>query len=251
MAEDTGIESSGEELEGAEGANEREEAFAQKLNQQQAQITKTQALAELLADPDLAAVYSAKQRGQRIKVVPDNGADPSQPQRLQQPEPEVEPNWEELDNKQLVQHMGKQLIRAQKELTMQAMQPVLQKLQQFDQYVQKQEANSVGSEITQLRSQYKDFDLYAPAMMKLTDQHPTLGPKQLYALAKAEQGEIPDPRQRQLETERPTHTSARPQAKRKAPLPQGRAGIRQALAEAAKRVDYNAIMNGGDEEVEE
>ena len=67
-------------------------------------------------------------------------------------------------------------------------------------------------------------------MGRLSRENPNLSIRKLYVLARLEKN---DSQPRKVETERPTSTSARPPRKdRDKPLPPGRAGFKQMMAEA-------------------
>lgn len=241
-----------DDLEEPAGEETKEAKFAKRLQEQQQQtdkgVLRAQITAELLSDPEMAAVYHAKRNGQQVRVV---AGQQQQQQQQQEQRPQVkEPeDYEELSKKDLASHILSQVGTQFESAFQKAMGPILQKFKQVDQFVGEQTQKGITSEIVGLKQQYgEEFDLLGPEMMTLTDKYPDVSATDLFFLAKGKMGASGRrTNDREFESERPNSSlDAPPRQQRRKPFPPGRGGIKAAIAAATGRVNLNGIMGGGD-----
>jgi len=217
---------------------DKEDKIAKVLTQLQANQTENIGLAKLLADPDVRAVLDAKQQGKKLKLVSAEEASP-------QVEKIEEPDWESVDNKGMADYILKSVANMTKnmvtstasEMIQEQLKPLMGRLNAVDGYVVETQKNTIQQQIKDMRAQFKDFDEFQKDMLELNQVAPGLSLKELYQVAKnRKQGFEETPSN--IRTERPTN-QPRPSVRvaRKTPLPNGRGGFDQSLAEALENLE--------------
>lgn len=239
--------------EGNDAAKQQAETEMQrKLGESNEKLAAAQVYAQLMRDPDFAAVAQAKAAGKKIKVEIDNGQVASLADRFApKPEAGATVNYEKMTNEELAKHGLHQTATMVEAMLNEKLQPLVDSLQGVAKTTQKQENERARAEIEQTRQEFADFDTHRTRMMELAAEFPTAKAEQLYVLAKTEKGEA-IVRKRSLQSERPSSIVGRPSSHstRKTPLPIGKLGMQQLLAEAGEKLRTSGILNGleGDED---
>jgi hypothetical protein len=193
---------------------------------------EAKALARMALDPEMRAILEARQRGEKVKIVPQNAP----VEEVKAPETI---DYDQLTNTQLMQKLPDVLSGSFKKLMQDAVTPLLEKIQRLEGASQHVLADKVSREIQDAERTFPDLAQYKADMAQLNQTHQGLSVKQLYALAKFNKtGGVE--LQRPTQTEKPNNSSARPSAaaQRKSPLPSGNKGFRQLLDEALSNKDF-------------
>lgn len=189
------------QLQNVQKSSQRLEQMLQTNVKEQAQ---SEILAQLMSDPDFAALFRAKQSGQKVKIGPadeltNNGDTPA------------EPSAEDLDvsdGKNLKNFIVKTMRNVTSQIVRESLQPVIEKVQQTERFVRSQQQATAKTTIEATAKEFPDFWDYKEEMVRLNQENPNLTPRQLYTLAKIEKGQQPE-RDLSLEQERPSSNAAR------------------------------------------
>jgi hypothetical protein len=203
-----------------------EAALQQKFTAANEQVVRARVLAEMMGDPDFAAVARAKAAGQKFVVQVDG-------QQGQQAEADPDLTEEDLSNPtKLKGFLLKSLDGIVKNAFKQQMEP---KFQAIDQFIGNQQTRDAQSQVAQARQEFPDFDSYLTEMQQLNLKHPTMDAKELYHLARSQKGLAPVNPSRAA-SERPSSSIARPQGVgRQLQQQQKPLGLRAALRSAAEQ----------------
>jgi hypothetical protein len=194
--------------------------------QAQQGVNENRVLAELLSDPDIAAVIKARRAGQQIQI---------QPRVAQAPAVE-ELAADETDPRKIADHMGRTLLSKIESVIDQKLAPRDQQIQSVLGILQQEGASRADAEVKKLSESQEDFEQMRPLMKQINQEIGGKGVSipELYALAKLRSG-MPLTRDTSTDTERPTMPAAPnggPLGKKFAP---GVVGQRQMLDEALSR----------------
>ena len=106
------------------------------------------------------------------------------PDALRPPPPaETPPDYDSMTQSELAAHITGSVLKAVEATITQALQPVMERV---DQTQQSHFKTTVESEMRELSASNKDFADWKPEMVALAKAHPTLGLAQLYKLARAD-----------------------------------------------------------------
>lgn len=207
-----------------------------KLEQTLSQVVErgnqNQLMTQLMQDPDYAALMQAKAQGRPVRVMLDEP---------QQPKPEPLPKFEEMTEAERGTYFLEQIDKRAEAKAKQQLQPLQQQVQQLQGYAQNEGQRQAVQQIQAVQQKYADFGDVLPKMKEIVQQGivgPSATAEQTYLIASQLLGRTPKFVQ-QVQQERPTHSAARPplQDLRKQPLPPGRSGFNQLLAESLARLD--------------
>jgi hypothetical protein len=98
------------------------------------------------------------------------------------PEPPPPPNFDEMTNAEIVAHVTGSVTQQMQEAIAAALKPLTDQLAGLHQAVM---TNSVTGDMKELRAQHKDFSDWKQEMIGLAQQHPSLGLRDVYLLARA------------------------------------------------------------------
>lgn len=105
------------------------------------------------------------------------------PDALRPPPPaETPPDYESMTQSELAAHITGSVLKAVEQTITQALQPVIERV---DQTQQSHFKSTVEAEMSKLTADHKDFADWKPQMVELAKQHGTLGLADLYQLARA------------------------------------------------------------------
>lgn len=178
---------------GGEGAPTIDPKILQQITQRASQQTRDSLMAQLMQDPDIAAVFKAKTEKRRIKVIDD------QPQPLDGggagpagagAGADDEPNFDEMSNKQLFGHMVKQMKPLMQGILKSTVEPLLAEINELKGKAAGYEQKTVNDAVNAFRSRTPDFDSYGEQILELSRQKPDLDVEELYALAKYKAGQF-------------------------------------------------------------
>jgi hypothetical protein len=99
------------------------------------------------------------------------------------PEPLAPPNFEEMTNSELASHMLGTVSDMVEQAINKAMAPIMD---QFGNLQRTVATNAVGQEMKELMTAHKDFKDWKGEMMELATQHPSLGFRDVYLLARSQ-----------------------------------------------------------------
>lgn len=173
-------------------------------------LEQQQALNQLLADPEVAAVLKARQEGRKVSIV-----DAKDEEGETAPEPEEDP-LKDLP----ADDPKKELLTSILGLIDKKLSPILRKIetaeQTFGQRLENVEGVSdtikkreVDDQIRAAKAKYKDLPQYSAKMMELVKAHPTLNVEQLYLIAKQTAGKLRLAAEPTTFSERPTQQPPR------------------------------------------
>lgn len=218
------VEKTEEELK--EEKEKKEADMTAKLSKMEAKVEDSSVLAKILADPDVRMLLEAKQKGEKVKVVEDK------PKKMNYAPPE---DYEELSNKQLAEHILKQVGNTLDTSLASKLEPLINSIKNFEGYVGNIEAKTVSQQIDGAKKKFSDFNDYIPEMRELNKLNPSLNVEELYMIAKRRKV---GPEAQNTESEKPTSSSTKiAEKQRKIPLPKGRAGFDQLLKESLDGLD--------------
>lgn len=180
--------------------------LSQQVQLLQEQVQQNSVLNQLMQDPQIRAYVNAKMAGQDAQLV-------GQQQAQTEPEEEEPVDLETMNNTELFGHVTKKMTKTIAGLIDEKLRPLQDMAQGLQRSQQEQVAGQVQGTIAELRKKYPDFDRFRKQMVLLNNQvSGTLGPEDLYRLAKSQAGFNDPSRQANVrtETERPVSTSAAP-----------------------------------------
>jgi len=206
---------------------EIEKRIAERLGRQMDEklSTNNSGLANLMADPQIRQILEARQKGENVELRVGNTIPPV----------EEEPDWDNLNNKDLVKELVKRLPRVIEQHLDKRVTPLDSELKGLKGYIESQEESKAKQQIDALKQKYPDFDAMKPQMASVLKDNPNLSFEELYVITKARSSGAPlTPTTTNTASERPTSETARSprSSKRKTPLAQGRKGWDQMLDEA-------------------
>lgn len=224
----------------ANGETPQESSMAEKLARLQSEVkSETSAssqLAKLVSDPDIRALLEAKQAGKKVKIT-----DAEEAPKFQIPEddkaPAEEVDWEELTRAQLVEHAEKRAMQK----AVKILAPLIEKeigsiketLKPIQDSVTASQRTQVSSAIEDARKKFPDWDKYKEKMLTIHNQvGGTLGPVELYLLAKHQDGSLL--RDTGTDSEKPDAFGV-PELKKPSGKYRGHGGIERLLTEAIER----------------
>jgi len=170
---------------------------------------RSQVVREMMGDPEFAELLRARADKRKVKIVdldasngnkpgfidPDAGTDDSS---------EQEPNWDEMNNRQLMGHMLKTVKPVLQGAINSVVQPLVQKIQSLEGYAKGHEEQQIAQQVSAFKAKTQDFDSYAEQMAQLAGSNPSLNVEQLYVLAKHSAGQLV-PKARLAASEQPTY----------------------------------------------
>lgn len=193
------------------------------------------ALASLVGDVDVRAVVEAKQKGVGVKVLSledfQKLSQPPQTQNQQAQDKEID--WDSLSNRDLAEAVLARVPDVTRKAVETALKPISDQLSAVGGHVISDARQKMEAEVKKLGDEYPDFKDHVKEMLDLSKQvGNTLGPRELYFLAKARKGEVPSAKSPRPESERPSSVfGTTTRQVRKEPLPRGKKGFTQALRE--------------------
>lgn len=213
------------------------------------QVQQNKGLAELLAIPGVREAYQAHLSGKKVHVMDDE-----QMNQRTQPAEEQEPNWEELsqDPKKFSAFMRKSIIgdviKTVDGTLRENLKPLIEKVNSVEGETRNRKVQEAQTQIAAALKKYPDMPKYKNLMTQLHQENPGLDVEELYHLSRRRAGHAPisaDER-RGVQSERPTHTTARPPMKQnsnqgKPGQPNkvvGRPGFRDALSSAMQGMEF-------------
>jgi len=209
---------------------DKEAEIAKRLSTMEAKVEDSNALAKLLADPDVRQLLDAKQKGNKIKIVDANEPELNLGNSLDNTEL-VLPDLDEMSNRDLAKHVIKEVSNRFDVLVAKKLTPVIEQLKTLGSYVEGKEAQSVGQQIESARKKYQDFDSFIPEMKNLNKDNPGLSIEELYMIVRTRKGAGQE-QHLNTDTERPSQSSARAkESSDKKPMKSGRGGFQERLAE--------------------
>jgi hypothetical protein len=209
-------------------------------------FAQNQQMMQLLQDPMIQQVLSARQSGKKFKLVDDAPAAP------QVEEPLVP--LDQMNNTQMYQHMNKTLTNQLGQMLPQVVEqmiekhlgPIQQQLQGVNGFVAQTVEQKTQNKIQEAQKKYTDFNKFGNQMVELYKQAPGLEPEELYLIAKARAGSPVTP-VTQMESERPGTSATRPtlfEARGKKPLPPGPRGFEALMKQTLDRQDFSMFPEG-------
>jgi len=219
-----------ETLVAAKAAKEAE--IQARLSKVADQSEAAQSLARIVMDPDVAAVLRAKQAGRKVKVeeLTDEGNKPSD----EAPPPDEPFDYDTADNKALAKHILDSVARVVGQSLDTKLQPLSLKLQGLEADFTQRQTLSVQDQIQRAEKKFTDFKLFSQDMIQVHQSNPGLSVEELYYMAKMRKGGL-EALTARTESERPGSSASKPVPTRKVPLPPGRRGFDQLLAEALEK----------------
>jgi len=225
----------------AKGEVNIEEQIAQRLSQVETKVSETQALAKILADPEVRQVLEAKQRGEKVSLVVGDAEPPPKPV-VPLDDIEDTTDYDSLSNKDLAAHINKKMIKTIEAVVARSLDPVFNAVKNLGGLVQNNEAREVSQQIDRVKKKYPDFDNFIPDMQQLNKQNPGLSVEELYMISKIRKRPIEDVKPANVATEKPTTTSFRAKDSTKTkPIPPGNVGFSSILSEALNRLEIPEI----------
>lgn len=193
---------------GSNHAVEGGETLAKTLEALNQRITGEATDARLLADPNIRAYLEAKSRGVKMKFV---GEDESPPSQTASPTPMVAPDFDSMNNAQLIEYMTKTLSGVVTSVVEKSVgsrfknfeSQVAPKIAQAEAATQTVVRNDLNNQLSSARAKFRDLDQMMPLMTKINKEVSGVTVEELYHLAKVRSG-VPLVTQKQLETERPS-----------------------------------------------
>lgn len=214
-----------------------------RLQQIQNSVQGNELLTKVLSIPGVQDLLRAQQNGMPFKVLTGNDVSQSS---IKVEEPV---DWEKLKDdpqamsKHLISSISAELAPILEKQFSSRMEPLVQKLNQVEVQVGSQAQTQVNTTMEQMKKSYPDFDQMRPLMAKLNAEvNGAIGLEELYKFAKVRSGQ-PFVNPKEVETERPTDTSARlPVQTQKKTYPPGRRGMKQAIADAVGNFDLDSLI---------
>lgn len=213
-----------------EDKRKKEENVERLLGEVKENLQSSDALAKLIADPDIRKIIEARQSGEKISIVTGEPKKDS----VDDKEPE---DIEDLSNRELIKFMTKVVSSKVGEIVDTKLESVTEELKGFGQFIDNAKQTDVQNQITKARAKYKDFDDLRKEMVDLHGANPGLTVEELYEVSKSRKAG-PD-KEKNPESERPSEgASTRPSMKetRKKPLPPGASGFEQLVQEGLARI---------------
>lgn len=222
--------------EGGDLENENEETpqgkgIAEKLEELKKSVSSessaTAQLAKIVSDPTIRQYLEAQQQGKKAKLVldaeesstklvPDDGDDGDE-----------EIDLEELSRAQLLKYFGKNVVKTIAPLIEKRFKDYEDKLKPIQDVVGETQRSQVSAAIEQTKKKYPDFDKYRDKMVEINNRvGGTLGPEDLYILAKKESGTLF--KQTGTESERPDAFGV-PETKQSSGKYRGHSGLQKLL----------------------
>jgi hypothetical protein len=207
-----------------------EEVEAESTPESLVQFDGNQMLMDLMSDPLVQKVLTAKKEGRAITLTEEDTAGLEPEAAAEAAELAELDEFADEDIKKLVVLLDKKLKHT--------VEPISQRLTQLEGLAQGYEKQAVDGQIAAVANKHSDFDKYRKAMAELArGPGAGLGVEELYAVAKLRAGELPltEP---STHSERPTPTPRRPGAKDKKAAPaRGRKAFQIRLADALEDLD--------------
>lgn len=253
MAENTGDAIVGTEAgDTPPGEQEKKDVQAQ-LQAANVQAAEATLLARMAQDPEFGEIMRARAAGKKVKIIPDDNEYRSRSVVDEvAPEPQAEIDLEKMTNKELLQHLLRENVKATEKVLQAKLAPVLEQVTKLQTSSDKQLQTAAAGEFQVLQRSYPDVTKPAVvnAMVKLNAENPALNAKQLYVLAKAGLGE-PVVEARHVSTERPGSVTTRPPARKLKPVTTpGMLGLREVIRQAAANLPGSGILDAGLDEQE-
>lgn len=235
----------GDEVENVEGEEEivhtnGTENRLKALEEAQGNNQAKEALTQLVADPQIAAIIQARRAGKSVKIVDDVEEVVEEPDPV---EAVVKDMPEDDPQRQLISTISK-LTEAKTE---KVVSKLMEKIEQLESQLAETaevttsvKRDKVTQAVAEARSKYKDFDQYKDKMLELSKENPGLSVADLYIVAKNRSGKL-----RQVETitetEKPTSQPRRVAKPGSTPKRSpGRQGFSEMLSDAFSRVSFEA-----------
>jgi len=208
----------------------KEDEIISKLSSMESSLTEGRNTAKLLADPDVRQLLEAKQRGEKVKL--SFGED--------EPLFSSASNMEDMTNAQLADHVSKTLSRRVDLIVEKKLSPLIEQLKGLSEYVDSKEASSVDKQLKEARSKYSDFDSHLTSMKSLNKANPGLSIEELYLISKSRQAKDVPETPLQIESEKPSSTSARTkESAEKKPVKPGHGGFSELVSNALENLDLD------------
>lgn len=224
------------------------QAHIESLKQRLAELEKagtqpndqTQALMSMMQDPDVQRLISLKQSGQKFKLSTDSD-DNADDGRINVPEFQEPADWDDLNQKQLVELANQKSKSELRGELKKMVQPLLDEIKTLRQQSEQSQMAQINQEIARMREKYSDFKNLEPTMAELNRRAPGLSIQELYRLAKSTtQSETPA-----TPSEKPTNTPSRPPIANKIDQAfksgRGRGGFEKAVNAVLDEVDLNNL----------
>jgi hypothetical protein len=210
----------------------REDELAKRLSQVEGSLAETGMMAKLMADPEIRAVLEARQRGEKVEVRKAG-------QVREEEEKEEDLDLDSLSPSKLAGVIVRRTVRELRKGMDEELGGIREQIKGLVSHAQASSAERTSAAVAEVREKHSDFDALVPQMIEINKKvGGTLGPEELYVLAKVRSGGSgavvrPDPR---TESERPSSTVSRPGQRRKEPVPAGARGFGQLLDEALSSI---------------
>jgi len=209
---DNMFEDDGGDNEAGEGQQSQQQQIekltADKLSQATEAQVRAKVLAEFMRDPAFSKISEARISNKKIHVLTDEDLAQlrsSQRDDSQQPSSnEPEADFENMDKKQMVGYLIKQIRQQVEPLFKQQMKPVEDQVQQLNGMAEQIAQREAIQEVQAARVKYPDFESFKDKMLELREAAPGMRVEQLYLLAKAQSGGL-IPKSARAGSERPTN----------------------------------------------
>jgi hypothetical protein len=206
------------------------------------------ALAGVLSLPGVQDLVLAARRGERMRVLSEADyaaltQQRQQPKQDDEPAPEPDPNWAELDNAALAQQLQKKVVsqvgKAISKTLADTLSPLQQQLDYLMGMANQHRQSQTTNEVSEAMKRHPDLPRYQQSMLAIHKDNPSLSVEELYILAKTRAGHNDVP---VTKTERPTNTSAKPSTRKPGDKPVlGSNGFRNLVGKALAELNTSQI----------
>lgn len=212
-----------EELAAKEAELKEKEAKMQKtLEGISGKVKSQDDLVRLLSDPAVREVLAAREVGLDVTVASKK---PGESPDLEEP-----PDLEQLDNRGLVEYLGKTVFP---QALKSALKPVMESLAGVRGYIDGQEDRTVLAQVEEAKKKFTDFNDYRNDILEISRSNSGLSVEELYYIARRRKGG-------KLEvnpaSEKPSSPGGKPAQIKKVPMKPGRAGFDEKLRAALEGI---------------
>ena len=208
---------------------EQEVRMEQILSSAQSTQQTNEAVAKIMADPDVLELLRLKEAGKKVTL-----------QEISENTPEdnftVSQDIDSMSNRELAEFMQGNMAKSVGSLLESKLSPLMQRLESVDGFINQSTQVTAEQELAKLGQSFPDATGYYKEMGELNKVYPDLSVQQLYILAKNARGDL-NLSPPNTQTEHPTVIS-RPSSTlttRETPLGHGQAGFKLALSEGIDR----------------
>jgi len=228
-----------------ESNEDKDKTVENKLDDLKKAVDSNKLMQEALKDPQIMALIAARQRGEKMQIVPED----AKPIPKDEKE-EVSMSNDDVDmltNTQFGELLVKRLGGSLNEAIKKALTPFNDRLDVLDSRALSQDSTKINAEVKAVREKYSDFEEFEQAMVKLNKQAPGMDVEELYLIARKRAGKGL-PTTENTDSERPIDTlSAALEHKRETRATdkearQGHKGFQDLLKEGTAKASESIII---------